>query len=399
MKLCKIILSVVTGSCIVLSAVAQEHPDVVKLVEDTSDNVAVSEENMYQNATYSVEKINMDNFNYDESISSQMSDITQNTQDQTTVLTEQDNLASVAVVENDTEKTVESIAVKQLKGSNTNSADILNSILPIDSLPPIVPEDIALLLEEEQPDPAQVKKKIAEVVLIDKSKPEQLYATQDLQNRLVAAGVMRALDNAKRSFELSAKAQQEIDEDRQKVEAATTFTGVLSATASTTVHSYQKLNEIKGLYAQMMELDALGSLRGAELTAEEREKRAQEATGKKDTAAGAITRAQETKTVEIASLEEKADKYDRDVFYACLKSTAERKAEVVSNYPGIKEITKKQMVAKIQNALAQAETKYQEYKTCQAQGREYCYFHDGDLGTVVTGVQRQECLKKAYGNK
>lgn len=328
MKLKQMILSVVAGGCLTTSVSAQEHPDFPKLVEDTADYIQVAQEYIQQAMTMYVDAINMLNFDFKQVLleaasivgevyfGSEMAAIggmvgqatsaAQTAQNKAqaaagsamgeavamgqsaqskaeeklgisadSVATDAENAGSMTGgTENSNQ--VETITIKQLQGGDATGADVLTSILSTDSIPPIVPEEIVPMLEEKQPDPAKIKAKIAELVLIDKSKPDQLYVTQDLQNRLVAAGVMRALDNAKRSFELSAKAQKETEDDRKKIEDSTSFTGILGATAIATVHSYQKLNEIKGLYAQMMELDALGSLQGAELTAEERQKRAQE---------------------------------------------------------------------------------------------------------------------------
>lgn len=430
------ILLIAAGSCAIFSVAAQEHPDAMKLVEDTSDNVAVAQEYVQQGMTYYTDFINLKNFDYKTFILAvglpmaqaygsvyfgseiaavtdkvgQASDAAQSAQDKVgqATATVQDKAgqasdaaqsaqdkASAAGATGDESAAVEGvepITIKQLDGGDTSGADVLTSILPTASLPPIVPDEIASLLEEEQPDPAKVKEKIAEIVLIDKSTPKQLHTTQDLQNRLVAAGVMRALDNAKRSFELSAKAQEEIDADRQKVQDATTFTGVLSATALASVHSFQKLNEIKGLYAQMMELDALGSLRGAELTDEEREKRAEEATKKESVAVSSSDQIQET-----AALTKKArSSFDQDALYECLKSTMERRAERISNHPSMKEKTKKGQLEGIQRVLARAEEQYQEYKTCKAKAeRSYCDFGTGVFGVHTTGLERQECWKKA----
>lgn len=267
------ILGVIVGGCFTTSVSAQEHPDFVKLVEDTADYVQVAQEYAQQSMTMTTENSNMNNFNFS-SASETVGGVVKNnaSEEVNEVANASQNAEEKPKVE------FEEIAIKQVAVADSEQADILTSILSTSSLPPIVPEEIIPLLEEEQPDPVTIKEKIAEIVLIDKSNPDMLYATQDLQNRLVGAGVMRALDNAKRSFELSDKAMKEVEDDRKKVEKSTTFTGILSATATTTVHSYQKLNEIKGLYAQMMELDALGSLLGAELTSEEREQRAEENT-------------------------------------------------------------------------------------------------------------------------
>lgn len=281
------ILSVIVGGCLTTSVSAQEHPDFIKLVEDTADYIQVAQEYVQQAMTMMTDAINTIHFDFSSPTTfgsaSELTDAASKAVKNSVsenVNAAVDGSQESAELQNGTEEgqeaEFEEIAIKKVEVTDSDQTDILASILSTSSLPPIVPEEIVPLLEEEQPDPVVIKDKIAEIVLIDKSNPDTLYVTQDLQNRLVGAGVMRALDNAKRSFELSDKAAKEIEKDRKKVEESTTFTGILWATASTTVHSYQKLNEIKGLYAQMMELDALGSLLGAELTPEEREKRAEE---------------------------------------------------------------------------------------------------------------------------
>lgn len=388
MSLQKTVLSVVAGCCICFPVMAQEHPDATKLVEDTADNVAVAQEYVQQGMTYYTDYVNLVNFDYQGALlgtvfvlgaayansylasddiasagnaADQVSDATQNTQ-------ESADAAGVSSGLNEETETaqVETIAVKQLKVGEVGGSGVLNSILPIDSLPPIVPEDIAPLLEEEQPDPVQVKEKIAENVLIDKSNPERLYVTQDLQNRLVAAGVMRALDNAKRSFELSAKAQQEIDEDRQKVESSASFTGILSATAAATVHSYQKLNEIKGLYAQLMELEALNSLRGSELTDEEREKRAKDAAGEGAVATASMTQVQATGNQAQAA----ESKLSYDSYYACGKSYLKNQFENLLNSKTLNLTTKQKEDGRVkhQEKMTAIEERYQAFKTCEAGG-------------------------------
>ncbi len=149
---------------------------------------------------------------------------------------------------------------------------VLRSTVPHDLLRPILPEEIADVLDEDYPLDIDIQDAINDVALINSETPETLRQTRDAQNILLRRAILGAIEVEEKptektaiadlSLELSGFAEEESKTDKQNVLSPKALPAIYMEMAFVMIHSKQKLNEIANLQAMMLELDAWIALQG-----------------------------------------------------------------------------------------------------------------------------------------